>query len=78
MREYRKQLREIRVIDQSSIIGCGSGSICVPLVKAAPETPPAGKLHGQPKTTWRERFSRTICIICGRMGRFIAARIRRE
>jgi hypothetical protein len=78
MREYRKQLREIRVTDQSSSIDCSSGSICGPLVEAAPKTPPAEKLHGQPKTTWRERFSRIICIICGRIGRFIAARIRRE
>jgi hypothetical protein len=78
MREYRKQLREVRVTDQSSMIDCGSGSICEPLVKAVPETPPAEKLHDQPKATWRERFSRIICIICGRGGRFVAARIRRE
>ena len=78
MREYRKQLREIRVTDQSSIIDCGSGSICGPLVKVVPETPPAEKLHDQPKTIWRKRFSRIICIICGRVGRFVAALIRRE
>jgi hypothetical protein len=78
MREYRKQLREIRVIDPSSIIDCGSGSISGPLVNAVSETPPAEKPHDQPRATWRERFSRIICIICGRMGKFIAARIRRE
>jgi len=78
MRAYRKQLREIRVTDQSSIIDCGSGSICEPLVKVIPETPPAEKLHDQPKAIWRERFSRIICIICGRVGRFVAALIRRE
>jgi hypothetical protein len=78
MREYRKQLRAIRVTDQSSIIDCGSGSICGPLVKVVSETPPAEKLHDQPKAIWRERFSRIICIICGRVGRFVAALIRRE
>ena len=78
MREYRKQLREIGVTDQSSIIDCGSGNICGPLVKVVAETPPAEKLHDQPKATWRERFSRIVCIICGRVGRFVAARIRRE
>ena len=78
MREYRKQLREMRVIDQSSIIDCGSGSICGPLVKVIPETPSAEKLHDQPKAIWRERFSRIICTICGRVGRFVAALTRRE
>jgi hypothetical protein len=78
MREYRKQLRAIRVTDQSSVIDCGSGSICGPLVKVVPETPGAEKLHDQPKAIWRERFSRIICIICGRVGRFVAALIRRE
>lgn len=78
MREYRKQLREIGVTDQSSMIDCGSGSICRPLVRVVPETPPAEKLHGQPKAKWRERFSQITCIICGRLGRFVAALVRRE
>lgn len=78
MREYRKQLREIRVTDQSSIIDCGSGSISGSLVKAEPEMPAAEELHDQPKAKWHERFSRIVCIICGRVGRFVAARIRRE
>jgi len=78
MREYRRQLREIRVIDQSSVIDCGSGSICGPLVKSVPETPPAEELHDQPKARRWERFSRIVCVICGRVGRFVAALIRRE
>ena len=78
MREYRKQLREVRVTDQSSVSDGGWGSICGPLVKAVPETPPAEELHDQPSATWRERFSRIVCIICGRVGRFVAALIRRE
>lgn len=78
MREYRRQLREIRVTDQSSIIDCGSGSICEPLVNEASETPPVETVHDQPKAAWRERLTRIICIICGRVGKFIAARIRRE
>jgi len=78
MREYRKQLRQVSVTDQSSIIDCGSSSISGPLVKAASETPPAEKVHDQPKATWRKRLTRIICLICGRMGKFIAARIRRE
>ena len=78
MREYRRRVRESRVIDQSSIIECGSGSIGAPLVKTEPESPAAEELHDPPKPLWRERFSRVVCIICGRVGRFVAALIRRE
>jgi hypothetical protein len=79
MREYRRRLRESRVTDQSSIIDCGSGSICGPLVKAVLETPSEETLlHDQPKAMWRERFGRIVCVICGRVGRFVAALIRRE
>jgi hypothetical protein len=77
MRELRRRARESGVIDQSSISECGSGSICGPLVNA--DEPPAAEIpHEPPKPSWRERFGRVVCIICGRVGRFIAARIRRE
>jgi hypothetical protein len=66
------------VTDQSSMIDCDSGSICGPLVKMEPESPPAEELHDQPKPAWRERLGRIVCIICGRVGRFVAALIRRE
>ncbi len=78
MREYRKQVRENRVTDQSSINDCGSGSISGPLVKTASKAPAAENLHDQPKARWGERLIRIICIICGRMGKLIAARMRRE
>lgn len=78
MREYRRRVRESRVIDQSSIIECGSGSIAEPLVETASETPAAEEAHDRPKPSWRERLSRVVCILCGRVGRFVAALIRRE
>lgn len=77
-REYRKQLRDSCVTDQSSIIECGSGRICGPLVKTEPESPPAEEAHEHRKPTWRERFGRIVCIICGRVGKWVAALIRRE
>jgi hypothetical protein len=77
MREYRRQVRESRVIDQSSIIECDSGSICGPLVDAD-ESPAVEEPHERPKHSWRDHLSRVACIICGRVGRFVAALIRRE
>ena len=77
-REYRKRLRESRVTDQSSIIECGWGSISEPLVKTEPESPAAEEPHDTPKSRWRERFGRIVCIICGRVGKFVAAFVRRE
>lgn len=77
MREYRKRARQSCVIDQSSIIECGSGSIGGPLVDAD-KSPAVEKPHESPKASWRERFGRVVCIVCGRVGRFVAARIRRE
>jgi hypothetical protein len=77
MREYRRRARESRVIDQSSVIECGSGSICGPLVNQD-EPPALEKPHEPPKPSWRERFNRVVCSICGQAGRFIAALIRRE
>jgi hypothetical protein len=78
MREYRERVREARVIDQSSIIECGSGSIGGPLVETEPEPPTVEKPDDPPKPSWPARLRGVFCIICGRMGRFVAARIRRE
>ena len=77
-REHRKRLLESRVTDQSSTIECGWGSISGPLAKSEPESPPAEEPHDLPKPTWRERFGRIICIICGRVGKFVAAFVHRE
>ena len=77
-REYRKQLREGRVTDQSSIIECGSGSIGGPLLETEPESLSVEEPHDQPKPAWRERLGQIACIICGRVGQWVAARIRRE
>jgi len=77
MREYRRRGRSSRVIDQSSTIEWSSGTIGVPLVKTK-QAPTVEKLHDLGKSSWRERVGRVVCIICGRVGRFIAARIRRE
>jgi hypothetical protein len=73
MREHRQRRRESRVIDQSSIVECGSGTISGPAAVAAEE-----KRHELPKQSWRERLGQVVCIICGRCGRFVAARMRRE
>jgi hypothetical protein len=41
--------------------------------------PPAEKnAQASPKLAWGERFRRIVCIICGRVGRFITAFTRRE
>ena len=64
--------------DQSSNPECSWGSISEPLVKNEPESPPAEEPHEPPKTTWREHFSRIVCIICGRIGKFVAAFVHRE
>jgi hypothetical protein len=77
-REHRKRLRESRVTDQSSTIECGWGSISEPLAETKSESPPAEGLHDPSKPTWSERLGRIICIICGRVGKFITAFIRRE
>ncbi len=77
-RERRKQLREARVLDQSSIIECGWGSIGEPLAKKEKESPREEEAHDPPKPTWRERFGRIVCIICGRVGKFVAAFVHRE
>jgi hypothetical protein len=76
MREYRRRVRDSRVIDQSSLIAYGSGSIGAPLVESDP--PAAEEPHDLPKASWRERFMGVVCNICGRVGRFVAALIRRE
>ena len=72
-RERRKRLIESRVLDQSSTIECGWGSISEPLAKNETESPPREEPHDLPKATWRERFGRIVCIICGRVGKFVAA-----
>jgi hypothetical protein len=78
MREYRKARRESRVTDQSSIIDCAWGSMAGPLVKTEQQPPAEERLDDHPKPQWRERFGRIVCIICGRVGKFVRARIRRE
>ena len=77
-RDYRRQLRESRVTDQSSMIDGGWGSIGAPLVKTQQDQPAAEERHVQPKAPWRERFNQLVCIICGRIGKLVAALIRRE
>jgi hypothetical protein len=49
-----------------------------PLVE--PQQIPAAEKNAQdsPKPAWGERFRRIVCIICGRVGRFITAFTRRE
>ena len=78
MRAYRQTRRQSRVTDQSSIIDCGSGSISGPLVKTEQQPPAEETWDAQPKPERRERLGRIVCIICGRVGKFVRARMRRE
>ena len=74
-RGYRERLRLSRVTDQSSMTGCGSGSISPHLVRTDPGSAErVDEIHPQ---RWRKQASRIICNICGRIGRFVAALIRR-
>lgn len=76
-RERRQWLRDSGVVDQSSTIPCGGGSIWEPVAETKPEASPPEGLHGPSKPTWSKRFCRVICIRCGRVGTFTAF-IRRE
>lgn len=75
-RDYR-QRRFRRVTDQSSTNGCGWGRISPPLVKES-ESPTTEKPDDLSQRTWRERFRRIFCIICGRWGHFIDVFRQRE
>lgn len=77
-REYRNRRCESRVTDQSSPLECGWGSITEPLANIEAESPPVKETQDAPKISWRERFSRIVCNLCGRWGRFITAFVRRE
>jgi hypothetical protein len=77
-REYRKRRCERRVTDQSSLLECSSGSITEPLAETVAESPPMEETEDALKISWRDRFSRIVCRLCGRWGRFITAFVRRE
>lgn len=78
MRERRNRDRGTCVIDQSSALDYSSGSICA-LQAAIGKKPPATEaLHEERKRLWPERVGQIVCAICGRLGRWVAARIRRE
>jgi hypothetical protein len=69
-RDYR-QRRLSGVTDQSSAVGCSWGRLSRALVKPESKSPTAEKPDDLSQRTWRERFRRIFCIICGRWGRFI-------
>lgn len=77
-RDYRRRRQLCRVTDQSSILECGSGSITALLVKTEYESPAAEEEHEPPKPMWGERLGRVVCLICRRLGKFVAAFVRRE
>lgn len=76
MRLFRQHRRQ-RVIDQSSIDGCGSGSIGEPLATET-KAPAVEEAEDALEPHRRSPFIGVVCRLCGRIGRFIAARIRRE
>ena len=79
-RELRERQRAGRVTDQSSNSGYDRSSMGAPLAEAADSTPPAERKPPQdlPRPAWDRGVRRIVCVICGRVGRFIAAFARRE
>src|SRR5262245_51946288 len=53
MREYRKRQRDSRVIDQSSLIECGWGSMSAPVAKLD-SGPAVEELHEQTRLRWSQ------------------------
>jgi len=77
-RAWRERQRGQSVTDHSSATGDDCGTMRAPLVER-PKIPPAEKnAQDSPKLAWGECFRRIVCIICGRVGRFITAFTRRE
>ena len=75
--EYLERCRLRRVTDQSSIVEWGSGSIGEPRV-TDPESTAVEETHAPSKPTWIARLGRVVCLICGRVGKFVASFVRRE
>ena len=77
-RDFRKRQCELRVTDQSSMIDCGGSSMSGLLAETG-RVPTAGeRAQDRPKQAWNGRFANLVCVICGRVGRFIKAFNRRE
>ena len=77
-RAWRERQRRQSVTDHSSPTGDACGTMRAPLVETQ-NIPPAEKnAQDSPKPAWGERFRKIVCIICGRVGRFIIAFTRRE
>jgi len=76
-RDYRQRLRECRVTDQSSAAADGSCRMRPPQRACDSEARAVEELHEEPKNVWN-RIAGIVCRYCGRVGKFIAARIRRE
>jgi hypothetical protein len=77
-RNCRERQHIVDVTDHTSATRGACGSMSGPLAEAR-KIPPAEKnAQDLPKPAWGERFRRIVCIICGRVGRFITAFTRRE
>jgi hypothetical protein len=76
----RERQRAGRVTDQSSNSGYDWSSMGTALAEAADRTPPAERKPPQelPRPASDRGVRRIVCVICGRVGRFIAAFTRRE
>jgi hypothetical protein len=76
----RERQRAGRVTDQSSHSGYDRSSMGAPLAEAADSAGPAERKPPQEpqQPAWVRGFRRIVCVICGRVGRFIAAFTRRE
>jgi hypothetical protein len=79
-RERRELLRGSRVSDHTSAAACASGTIAPPMTGTGCGPPSAEEPHDRPlvPAVWRGRLGRIVCIICGRLGKFVSAFTRRE
>lgn len=77
-RAWRERQRGLVVTDHTSALGGGCGSMSGPVAETRKIPPGEKNAQNSPKPAWGECFWRIVCIICGRVGRFISAFTRRE
>ena len=77
-RACRERQRGHDVTDHTSTSDRTCSSMSGPLAETRKILPAEKNAQDPPKPAWGDRFRRIVCIICGRVGRFITAFTRRE
>jgi hypothetical protein len=72
-RQRQREQRALRVTDQPSQIDGDMSSMSEPLAETGKVPSIGQKAQNRPKHAWGGRFAQLVCMICGRVGRFIAA-----